>query len=298
VPDEPFRVGIARLNHPPQRRGTPGVAWRPGPLLRRGEPSYFRRQRLRGPGLLPLAQPLSLIPEIRSQLDGEHVMAMLRMRFAAAVAFVTCILWLASAAATLATDDAHALNVNISLLYQSGKYAEAIPLAERALALSRERYGLDHLETARGMRWLAILYQVQGRDAEAEPLYKAALHITEKALGPDHPDVATLLQSLASLYRIRGLYSQAEALYKRALAIKATELGPDHPDIGTLLIGLARISEDQRRYTEAEALYKRALANWERAPESDNQDLGQALIGLADVYRAQRRYAARAGISS
>src|SRR5215831_10456167 len=82
-------------------------------------------------------------------------------------------------------DELKALNQRVIELYKSGTYAEAIPLAERSLQLTRTQKGEEHLDTASKMGWLAGLYQAQGRYAEAEPLHQRSLAIREKALGPD-----------------------------------------------------------------------------------------------------------------
>ncbi|MDZ4790015.1 MAG: tetratricopeptide repeat protein, partial [Hyphomicrobiales bacterium] len=85
-----------------------------------------------------------------------------------------------------------ALNDKVIELYQAGKYAEATPIAQRALAIAEKAPGPDHPDTGARLNNLALLYQAQGRLAEAEPLYKRALAIADKALGPDHPNVGTM----------------------------------------------------------------------------------------------------------
>ena len=79
------------------------------------------------------------------------------------------------------------LNKKVIELYQAGKFADAVPLAQRALAIREKALGPDHPDVALALNNLAELYRNQGRYAEAEPLYKRALAIEEKALGPDHP---------------------------------------------------------------------------------------------------------------
>src|SRR2546430_13692668 len=61
---------------------------------------------------------------------------------------------------------------SVQQLSRAGKYAEAIPLAERHVALARGRYGDDSIQYATAIAWLAKLYdEEQGRrPAEAEPL--------------------------------------------------------------------------------------------------------------------------------
>src|SRR5262245_2454745 len=109
-------------------------------------------------------------------------------------------------AAAPATESAEALNTEAIRLYQAGHYAEAVPLAQRALALREKALGPDHPEVGTALNNLALLYQSQGRYAEAEPLYRRSLTLYEKALGPDHASVGTALNNLAELYRIQGRY--------------------------------------------------------------------------------------------
>jgi tetratricopeptide (TPR) repeat protein len=116
-------------------------------------------------------------------------------------------------------DDLVRLRTQVSQLYSQGKYTEAIPIAERYVALARQKHGDNHSEYATAIVWLASVYMGQGRYPEAEPLYNRSLAIREKALGPGHPDVAESLKNLAELYRFQGRYAEIEPPLKRAVAI-------------------------------------------------------------------------------
>src|SRR5262245_3980941 len=89
--------------------------------------------------------------------------------------------------------DLDALNDEVVRLYQTGNYAAATPLAERALRITENRHGLRHSHVAASLNNLALLYQAQGRYAEAEPLLRRDLAITEEVFGPGDPDVGTSL---------------------------------------------------------------------------------------------------------
>jgi len=82
-------------------------------------------------------------------------------------------------------------------LYAEGRYAEALPFAEKALRLGEREFGADHPTTATLLNNLAELYRAQGKYAEAGPLYARALAIFEMALGPEHPSVGVSLNNLA-----------------------------------------------------------------------------------------------------
>jgi CHAT domain-containing protein/tetratricopeptide (TPR) repeat protein len=186
--------------------------------------------------------------------------------------------------------DAQALNAQVVQLYRTGKYADAIPLAQRALAINEKAFGTDDPNVATSLNNLAALYRAQGSYAEAEPLYKRALSIREKALGSDHPDVASVLDNLALLYHYQGRYAEAETLYGRALSIREKALGSDHPDVASVLDNLAALYQAQGRYAEAEPLFKRALGIDEKALGLDDQSVAIDLNNLAELYQTQGRY--------
>ena len=84
-------------------------------------------------------------------------------------------------------DELVALREQTSRLRNEGKYAEALPIAERYVSLARQKHGEEHAEFAAAVSLLAHIYRAQGRYAEAEPLHKRALAISEKDLGPKSP---------------------------------------------------------------------------------------------------------------
>jgi len=213
------------------------------------------------------------------------------VRRIAALAGLACAVLLASAARAQGPDDLTQLFAEVGRLRGQGKFAEAVPIAERAVALARERHGEEHAELGSALGWLAIVYQGQGRYGEAESLHKRSLAIREKAWGPDHPNVGAALHNLAVLYREQGRHADAEPLLRRSLAIAEKEPGPEHPVVGTALNQLAGVLRAQRRYAEAEPLYRRSIAISEKALGRDHPSGGNALNGLAELYRAQGRHA-------
>jgi esterase/lipase superfamily enzyme len=227
------------------------------------------------------------------------------------------------------TDDLDRLNHEIERLYSENKIAAALPLAERYVALTRQRYGEDNPEYATALTWLGSLYEAQARFAEAEPPLKSAIAIRETAFGPDHLLVATSLSNLANLYQREGRKAEAEALEKRAKDIREKALGSDEfealprqiqelrwagkqqeavqlaeryvelakerygesqPDFAPALLLLAQLYAAQERPADAETLFEKALAIRETALGPDNLLVADALLQLAYFYQAQRRH--------
>jgi tetratricopeptide (TPR) repeat protein len=88
-------------------------------------------------------------------------------------------------------DVASILN-NLAELYRvQGKYAEAEPLYQRALAILEEALGPHHPHLATSLNNLALLYRAGGKYGEAEPLYRRALAIRQKSAGAATPKRAT-----------------------------------------------------------------------------------------------------------
>jgi len=138
-----------------------------------------------------------------------------RATYIVTVSFVGFLLAVPHAGFAQGLAEAAALNQQVVQLYNQGRYSEAMPLAQRALAILEKALGPNHPSVAVSLNNLAELYQAEGRYAEAEPLYKRSLAIREKALGPVHPDVAASLGNLAQLYKDQGRFADAEPLFKR-----------------------------------------------------------------------------------
>jgi WD40 repeat protein/tetratricopeptide (TPR) repeat protein len=178
-------------------------------------------------------------------------------------------------------------------LYQAGKYAEAIPIAQQYIEAAAARYGEQHPWYASGLGYLAILYQALDRLAEAEPLFKRALAIKETALGPDDVEVADALHNVAELYRKQGKLSDAEPLYRRALNIAEKKLGSDHPAVGTVRNDLAELYRAQGRHADADRLLKGSVDIGEKTRlatqpivGSEAEDPADMLSRAMELYRA------------
>jgi tetratricopeptide (TPR) repeat protein len=85
------------------------------------------------------------------------------------------------------------INAEIVELFNAGRYADAIPLAQRELAIYEKVLGPNHPDVLTSLNTLAFFYEKQGRYADGEPLYQRAVAIREKEFGPDDPVVGSLL---------------------------------------------------------------------------------------------------------
>jgi tetratricopeptide (TPR) repeat protein len=156
---------------------------------------------------------------------------------------------------------ATSLNNLATIYYAQGRYADAEPCYQRALAIWEKVLGPEHPTVATVEENYAALLRATNRDADAEPRYQRALAIWEKAFGPNHPDVALSLNNLAGLYYAQGHYADAEPHYQRALAILEKVLGPGHPNVVTVRNNYAALLRATNRGAEATQLEAQGQAH-------------------------------------
>jgi CHAT domain-containing protein len=177
-----------------------------------------------------------------------------------------------------------------------GRYAEAIPLAERALAEMKRAVKPDDPELFAMLGHLGSYYHEVGRDAEAKPLLLRSVDVTQKAM-QRNPNLLTQLNFsssltlLATLYRDQGRLADAEQLYLESVTLTQTSVGPDHGALMSELVDLGALYRMERKYAEAEAVYMRALAIGKERFGPSSRPLSGALNDLTSVYVAQGRYA-------
>jgi tetratricopeptide (TPR) repeat protein len=200
-------------------------------------------------------------------------------------------LWIFACPGSLAEDnDAEALNQRVTQLIGQGKYREAIPVAERAVEVSKLNRGPEHPEVADALNNLAFLFKEIGDYAKAEPLLQEALRIRQKVLGPEHPDTARSFNNLAALYWAMGQYPKAEPLLQEALRVRQKVLGPEHPETADSLDNLAAAYQAMGMYAKAEPLYHEALRIRQKVLGPEHPDTVISLSNLATLYWAMGEY--------
>lgn len=176
-------------------------------------------------------------------------------------------------------EEAERLNNQVIELYQQGLYREAIPLAERTLAIREKVLGPEHPDVATSLNNLASLYHDLGDYSRAEPLHQRVLAIREKVLGPEHPQVATSLNNLALLYLEAGRMEEAFKIFKKQDAAW----------------GLGRYYLAKGDYKEAERQFLRSLKWDERSGRlefliADYLGLGLSCEGKGGYGRAREYF--------
>ena len=177
-------------------------------------------------------------------------------------------------------DTLETLDALAGCLKESGREAEALPLWERALAMTERMYPSDtkhpHPRTASLLNNLAVVYRKQGDHVEAERLWLKDLAICERTVGKRHPDTAVTLNNLAGIYKKRGYRTnrqedkkehaarmdelhKAKVMYSRALAIRINVYGENDPRLALTMHSLAAVHKEMKDFRSALPLLQKAL---------------------------------------
>lgn len=151
-----------------------------------------------------------------------------------------------------------ALPREIQELQAKGKDVEAAKLAERYVALARERYGADQPGVVPALLEAAFVFEQQAKLLKAEKLLKQALEIRVAAFGPRSPEVADSAELLGLLYQRAGRFGLAERFLKRALSIRKAVYGRRNEKTIETMEMLAGVYDAAGRKKEAEELYANA----------------------------------------
>ena len=186
-------------------------------------------------------------------------------------------------------ETANRLNQQMEQLYNEGRYQEAIPLVERALAIRKKVLGPEHRDVATSLHSLAWLHYFIGDYSRGELLHRRSLSIWKKVLGPKHPYVAKSLVGLAGVYQAMGDYRRAEPLYLHALEILEEIQGPEQPDVAATLNNLGLLYYSMGDYGHAEPLFRRSVAIVEKVGY-EHRDVAAAHNNLGLLYHAMGDY--------
>jgi tRNA A-37 threonylcarbamoyl transferase component Bud32/tetratricopeptide (TPR) repeat protein len=209
-----------------------------------------------------------------------------------------------------------------------GRYRDALPQAERALALT-ERAGGDAatmferqllLARAQGLAGdresaearLAALADraadpigrsqylhvrggnlgTMGRLPEADSMLTesaALLRARHRAGGSHRSALVSILTDLSELKGLRGMLPECESLAREALAVTRERHGDEHHDVAVALGHLGSVMRRQGRYPAAESLYRAAAAIDRRVVGAQHPFVAYTLSNLGLTLSAQGR---------
>lgn len=169
-------------------------------------------------------------------------------------------------------------------LWQAGKFAEAMPVAKRALEIRQKELGENNLDVALSIANVALFYNEIGDYKKGVELLEQSLQIRENILGLDHLDLTATLNNLGEMNRILGNFEKSETYLRRSLAIREKNLPPTSPQIAITLSNLAALYLERGDANKSLELELRATDIWEKALGPDDPFVARGLSGIGNSY--------------
>lgn len=171
-----------------------------------------------------------------------------------------------------------------------GRYDEARPLLEQAVAGHLALYGPDHAETADSRAVLATRLVNDGDLEASRQMFRQVLETRRRLHGREHPDVASSLTDLGWIAERSEDLVEAESLYREALAVHRKVSDAADPKVARLVVRLGTVLRHTGRLDEAEPLLREAVASL-RAHHGDvHPEVATALRNLAAMLRDKGDY--------
>ncbi len=185
-----------------------------------------------------------------------------------------------------AAEEPKILNGLASVIFESGRAAEAEPLVRKAISIW-EKSG----ETARvgaALNNLGAILRLEGKVQEAETAYLRSMSIFRTV--HDEAGLAPVLTNLGTMYAMdRGRYAEAETLLREAVSIRQRLGDSADPALGNSYAALAQALQAAGRAREAEEFFGRALSWHERTLRPGHPQVARDRANLAYLFRCTNR---------
>jgi CHAT domain-containing protein len=143
--------------------------------------------------------------------------------------------------------------------YKSGAYAEALGVAEKALAVTIREFGADHERTAIQTYSVGMFAEAAGRLADAERYYSQSVRIRNKIYGAESAGTAQAVEKQASVMLRQGRAAEAEVLLQRVLKIRSDLVGSQHAFTASARAELGAVNIVRGNFPAALDYYREAV---------------------------------------
>jgi tetratricopeptide (TPR) repeat protein len=150
---------------------------------------------------------------------------------------------------------------NDSLLYyyQDKKYDRAIPFAEKAVALIKEKYGTENAIYAKYLRLLSGMYLTNFQFLKAEERLLEMNSINKKTAGVNSKDYIDGISVLAIAYNTTGEDDKAVPLLSEAMEYYKRVNGDTSSEFASAANKLAKVYESLGQYEKALTIFIQSM---------------------------------------
>jgi len=176
------------------------------------------------------------------------------------------------------------LNSQISEMLTYGNHQQALPVAEKAAALTKAKYGDRSEQYAQSLLLLANVANKNRPVSNPEPFYLHALEII-KALYPDNQvKQVPYLLGLAAYYVDSRQFEKAERIYPVAADLLEREGQGASALYAEMLGGRGNLLYQQESYSEAEILFLKAIEIEKKGKRENSHGYAIYTGMLGDIY--------------
>jgi CHAT domain-containing protein/tetratricopeptide (TPR) repeat protein len=177
-----------------------------------------------------------------------------------------------------------------ALLYQQGRYAEAIELAMAAVQLGIREHGQGDPSVAENFGFLGLIYKASGTYDRAEDCYRYAIDVLRSAKGDDAIELATHLNNLGVLYKIQRKFADAAALYKEALRLRRLHFGEQSFEVVNTRSNIGALLEATGDEGAALAEYMQAMILARGLGEDGRPAVTNLLNNVGNIYGRRKQW--------
>ncbi|KAJ7712802.1 hypothetical protein B0H16DRAFT_553033 [Mycena metata] len=173
-----------------------------------------------------------------------------------------------------------------SILWEGGKYKQAMKLREEVLEKRKQVLGDNHPDTLYAMSHLASSYSTLGEHQKARELDIIVLEKQTQLLGENHPNTLLTMSHLASSYSTLGEHQKARELNIIVLEKQTQLLGENHPNTLLTMRDLASSYSDLGEHQKAPELDTFVLEKQKQVLGESHPDTLSTMGNLASSYAA------------
>jgi tetratricopeptide (TPR) repeat protein len=192
------------------------------------------------------------------------------------------------------------LRIEADHLVALGKYSEAQPMLQKALALYQAVLEPDNPIIVLTINDIAQQYFYMGDLKSSEQYYKLLLIVSQSsfnALSKLESDdknipafVGTELNNIAALYFKQGKWQEAAALFERALEIQARTIGTADVEYARTLNNLGVVWANENNYEKANQYYCQALKTRKDSLGVHHKDYALSLHNLGRLRACEGKH--------
>lgn len=169
-------------------------------------------------------------------------------------------------------------------LYKYAIYDKSLKYYTELVSLCINKYGAEHLLTAKAYNGIAIVYGSMDNHSMAMDYFLKALTIREKLLGIDDIDTANTYYQISVEYAGQGNYSKALEFNDKAIRIQERILGELHIDTAKSYDHFGTIYGTIHDYPKALDYFAKALTIREKIINKDSSSIEWSYDHIGTLY--------------